>query len=199
MIEKLFCKSIYKSDDSYLLTKDLTSVLNKHRKKVYDNIGNVTSNDTYILDDPLCYEFKAWLHSHIAKFFYDFYKIDKKVKMYITQSWINFTEKYEYHHSHNHPNSVLSGVFYFLGDDIKIKFHNDSDLFKGLHLPISNYIKDNSDVYTLNLKPGQLVLFPSHITHSVPKFEGTLRVSLAFNTFIKGDIGSLLGLTRVNI
>lgn len=198
-ITRLFYKSIYKSDDTYSMTGELAQLLEKHRKEVYDNVSNVTSKDTYVLNDPLCLEFKAWLHRHLATFFYDFYKIDKKVKMFITQSWINFTENGEFHHVHNHPNSVLSGVFYFTGENIKLKFSNDTDLFKGLQLPITEYTNDNSDGYEINLNPGQLVMFPSHLTHEVPKFEGTLRVSLAFNTFIKGDIGSLEGLTRVEI
>lgn len=198
-VTRLFYKSVYKSDDTYTMTSELTQLLEKHRKEVYDNVSNVTSKDTYVLNDPLCNELKAWLHSHLASFFYDYYKIDKKVKMFITQSWLNFTEKGEFHHTHNHPNSILSGVFYFTGEDIQLKFHSDTDLFKGLQLPVTQYTDDNSEGYDIKVSPGQLVLFPSHMTHEVPEFKGTLRVSLAFNTFIKGDIGSLAGLTRVEI
>ena len=47
---------------------------------------------------------------------------------------------------------------------------------------------------------GGLYLFPSHIEHSVRTIEsGNTRVSLSFNTFIKGEIGTQQGLTRVTI
>ena len=31
---------------------------------------------------------------------------------YVTQSWLNWTEPGGFHHSHYHPNSFISGVFY---------------------------------------------------------------------------------------
>jgi hypothetical protein len=34
------------------------------------------------------------------------------VTPYITQSWLNYTETNQYHHKHEHPNSLVSGVFY---------------------------------------------------------------------------------------
>lgn len=199
MIKRLFYKSVYKSDDVYPMDDNLSKVLNIHRTKVYDNVSNATSNDTYVLNSPLCSELKSWLHGHLVKFFYDYYKIDKEVKMYITQSWLNFTENGEHHHHHNHPNSIISGVFYFTGEDLELRFHNDQELFKGFQFNTNGYTEDNSDTYTVEFSSGQLVLFPSHMKHDVPKFKGKLRISLAFNTFIKGDIGSLPGLTKVEI
>ena len=45
---------------------------------------------------------------------------------------------------------------------------------------------------------GLLVMFPSRLEHSVlNKKENNQRISLAFNTFIKGDIGDQKGLTHL--
>jgi hypothetical protein len=38
------------------------------------------------------------------------------IELYITQSWLNYTEENQYHHRHEHPNSVVSGVLYFDSD-----------------------------------------------------------------------------------
>ena len=32
------------------------------------------------------------------------------VEIYITQSWLNYTEPGQFHHKHAHPNSFVSGV-----------------------------------------------------------------------------------------
>ena len=42
----------------------------------------------------------------------------------VTQSWVNRTEIGQEHHYHDHPNSILSGVF-FLKSGSPIKFLNN--------------------------------------------------------------------------
>ena len=41
----------------------------------------------------------------------------KTIEIYITISWINYTETNQYHHAHSHPNSVISGVYYIETDE----------------------------------------------------------------------------------
>ena len=44
--------------------------------------------------------------------------------------------------------------------------------------------------YYFHPKEGRLLIFPSSLEHSVEKKKGSnLRISLAFNVFIKGNIG----------
>ena len=48
----------------------------------------------------------------------------------------------------------------------------------------------NSTSWTLNVKTGDLILFPSQVSHEVNSKNGkNKRVSLAFNVFIKGKLG----------
>ena len=49
------------------------------------------------------------------------------IHLKITQSWINFTKKGEYHHPHAHPNSLISGVFYVEADKDKAE-SNKADI-----------------------------------------------------------------------
>ena len=48
----------------------------------------------------------------------------------------------------------------------------------------------NSDTWWYPAKVGTLLLFPSHLEHSVPELEAEKdRYSLSFNTFFKGELG----------
>ena len=115
------------------------------------------------------------------------------IKLYITQSWLNYTDANQFHHKHEHPNSVVSGVLYFDSD-----INNDKILFshsKG-YQQISPIIDDkkfnlwNSGTWFFPVKTGDLVMFPSSTTHQVQTKKGNnTRISLAFNTFYKGDLG----------
>ena len=56
----------------------------------------------------------------------------------------------------------------------------------------------NSSSWWFGVETGQLVMFPSSTTHQVDTKKGNnTRVSLAFNTFYKGTIGSNSNLTEL--
>jgi uncharacterized protein (TIGR02466 family) len=118
------------------------------------------------------------------------------IKIFITQSWVNHTTTREYHHKHYHVNSVLSGVLY-LQVDPKI----DSIMFSKemgrpdtlLKFETDRYNSFNSETCNImNLETGDVIIFPSTLSHSVPNREAssTPRISLAFNSFVKGKLGS---------
>ena len=105
---------------------------------------------------------------------------------------MNYTEENEYHHTHEHPNSVVSGVLYFDCDkeNDKIKFSNPIR-YQQIKPEIDKYNIWNSHTWWLPVETGQLLMFPSSTTHQVDTKQGTnTRTSLAFNTFYKGTIGS---------
>jgi hypothetical protein len=56
----------------------------------------------------------------------------------------------------------------------------------------------NSGSWWFAVKTGQLVMFPSSTTHQVDTKKGNnTRISLAFNTFYKGAVGSNYNLTEL--
>ena len=115
-----------------------------------------------------------------------------RVQIYVTQSWTNRTQPGEYHHTHSHQNSILSGVFYFDGNDTDVIEFWNSKHWLGDRWAFER-IKNNhfnSDVWQYPAKVGTLLLFPSHLEHSVPELEAEKdRYSLSFNTFFKGELG----------
>ena len=58
----------------------------------------------------------------------------------------------------------------------------------------------NSETFYLPLVSGELILFPSHLRHSVPRnTSDEVRVSLSFNTFVTESLGSEQSLTYLNM
>ena len=74
-------------------------------------------------------------------------------------------------------------------DSDKIYFHKEEkDKLKVL---TENYNICNSSSWWLPVETGVLFLFPSYLMHSVDTVKNNdTRISLSFNTFLKGDIGS---------
>ena len=123
------------------------------------------------------------------------------IKLYVTQSWLNYTEEKQYHHKHEHPNSVVSGVLWLNSD----KKNDNIKFFEGKgYKQISPLIDDtkfniwNSASWWFAVETGQVALFPSSTIHQVETKKGSnTRVSLAFNTFYKGGVGSNKDLTEL--
>ena len=108
-----------------------------------------------------------------------------------------FRSKGEFHHKHEHPNSFISGVLYIHTDSTKdkITFHRSG--YKQLQLATDTFDIYNSDSWWFNVKTGGLVLFPSSLTHHVEDVVADeTRISLAFNSFIKGTLGDNRSLTE---
>jgi uncharacterized protein (TIGR02466 family) len=165
--------------------------------KTNRNVGNVTSNNNYILNEPEMKELHDFVLANVQLYIDKVMKPKYEVKPFITQSWLNYTKKGEFHHKHEHPNSFISGVLYINTDSTKdkITFHRSG--YKQIQLSTDNFDVFNSDSWWFNVKTGGIVLFPSSLTHHVEDvIADETRISLAFNTFIKGTIGDNRSLTE---
>jgi uncharacterized protein (TIGR02466 family) len=153
------------------------------------NTGNLRSESGYIFEYPLFTELKKTIDEHIKEYVNIVYP-NSNIDVYITQSWANYTKPNEYHHKHSHPNSFISGVFYvnaIKGEDM-IKFYKDTPpIYQINHNQPNNY---NSVDVAIFVETGDLVLFPSNFQHNVPPtISKETRISISFNTFIKGNLG----------
>ena len=180
-------------------TKEELAFIDSHGKEgmTNRNVGNVTSNNNYILEAPELADLKKEVTAHINEYIKRVYKPKYPAEGFVTQSWLNYTAKGEFHHKHEHPNSFISGVIYINTDSTKdkITFHRSG--YKQLQLATDTYDIYNSDSWWFNVKTGGLVLFPSSLTHHVEDVTADeTRISLAFNTFIKGTLGDNRSLTE---
>lgn len=164
------------------------------------NFGERSKN-SYILDEPECTDIKSYIlnltqeYGNALGYDYENYRF--------SQSWLSYKHPNQHHAYHTHPNSLISGVFYFGIPDPQtpaIKFHKPEGGINASYISpktLSNFkeLKYAQKEFSINFEPGTLLLFPSFLPHSVPlnKSENT-RCSLAFNIVPSlglGDEGNL--------
>ena len=201
IINNIFPTPIYTTKIDRGFTKQELQFVNEQKKHCSKNDGNINTKDNYILNRKEFKNVKKFLDKHCKEYLNTVICPKNNLELYITQSWLNYTETNQYHHQHAHPNSVVSGVLYF-DSDVK----NDKILFS--HPILYQQIVPETDNTKFNLwnsktwffpvETGNLFMFPSSTTHQVETKKGdNTRINLAFNTFYKGNIGSNPQLTEL--
>lgn len=182
--------------DYKLSKKELKFLLEQPQRS---NMGNTTSIDNKILNNKELAAFKKALEIKMNLFFHEVYNPKHEVGLRITQSWVNYTKKGEYHHKHRHPNSFVSGVYYIESTiEDKIFFYNGD--IPTIKMPPNNWNTWNSESWWFGATKGQLFLFPSSLEHMVEKVSAeSTRISLSFNTFLVGTVGEANDLTLLEL
>ena len=201
MINNIFPTPIYTTKINRKFTKQELQFVNEQKKHCKKNTGNINTEDNYILNRKQFKNIKKFLDKHCKDYLEKIICPKNNIELYITQSWLNYTEANQYHHKHEHPNSVISGVLYFDSDK-----ENDKILFSSSRgyqqiKPVIDKTKFNiwnSETWFFPVETGNLFMFPSSTTHQVETKQGAnTRISLAFNTFYKGTVGSNKDLTEL--
>lgn len=196
-IEPIFPIAVLNANIQRELTHEELQCVFKHRNNVRKSYGNYQSENTHILDEPEFKDIKSFIEQAIKHYKDTVIIANDNLEIYITQSWLSFTNPGNFHHKHSHPNSFLSGVFYINAKkdlDI-IQFEQDNT---GLY-----YISKQSNIFnaktvSASVGTGDLIMFPSNLNHQVPTTShNEIRVSLAFNTFVKGELGNDQSLTHL--
>ena len=161
------------------------------------NGGILQSKNTFILQEEIFSKLKLFFQLKIKEYVDNILGSDQLLD--ITQSWINVSKTNGYHNMHTHPNSIISGVFYFEThtDTPGITFHKSNlNNFQLSRNKISDY---TSDIHTIFPEKGDLILFPSNLLHHVDNNQSSnRRISLSFNTFPKNNLGIKEELTYVS-
>ena len=168
------------------------------------NYGSRSKN-SYVLNNPKYQNFSNYILNSIKKYGKEILGYDYNSYKF-SQSWVSVKHPKESHITHIHPNSVISGVFYF-GE------HNDSTpgitFYKNLPDNHSNqhtiklkHVQSPSrysyNTFTVKPTPGTLLLFPSYLPHSVQEnVSNSDRYSLAFNSLPTEGFGSEIDLTEL--
>lgn len=178
-----------------LTEKELKFILGQDK---YANQGNTTSSDRTILQHKELTDIREFIEDAMVDYFKTVHDPKGDVALYVTQSWANYTEPGQWHHRHSHPNSFISGVFYPQADREVDKIYFYKSGYERIKVQPATWNHWNSESWWFEVGAGDLILFPSHLEHMVEtKVGNETRVSIAFNTFLKGHIGvdeSLTGL-----
>lgn len=171
--------------------------------EMIDNIGNLMSKNDRVLDSKELSDLKLFIDEQIFNFKKNLLHIKDENEIYITQSWVNNSSSNQYHPKHKHPNSVISGVMFFDEDDGKdlapIRFHRTLEMFP-LNFSFDELNEFNASAREFDPASGMLMLFPSLLEHDVDKnMSDRMRVSISFNTYVRGLVGGKEQLTEVLI
>ncbi len=186
----IFPTPIYTNKLDREFTKKEINFCAKEKEKKFKNVGNNSSDNNYILNSSEFKNLKQELDEIVKDYFKKIISIDEKASPYITQSWLNWTSENEFHHRHSHSNSIVSGVLYIDVDEKQDKINFFKDEKSQIYIREKEPNIFNTNNVSLVVKNGLVVLFPSYLDHAVDVKQGNnVRVSLAFNTFVKGTIG----------
>jgi uncharacterized protein (TIGR02466 family) len=180
-----------------LTEKELSFILGQDK---YANQGNTTSSDRMLLKSKELTDIREFIEDAMVDYFKTVHNPKGDVALYVTQSWANYTDPGQYHHKHAHPNSFISGVFYPQADRSVDKIYFYKSGYERIKVQPATWNHWNSESWWFEVGAGDLILFPSHLEHMVEtKVGNETRVSIAFNTFLKGHIGVDENLTGLQL
>lgn len=180
------CDSDISDSIDYLENSDLDDMKDS---EVLEKYGTI-SKDTHILRNNECNSLNNFIQKHLNNYCRNVLAWDYR-SISITQSWVSIKSQNQEHIYHKHPNSLVSGVFYWQDDIADLSFMKPEKrtnfLIERNRNIVSNYAWD---YHNFSPKKNTLILFPSETQHGVPLNSSDIpRKSLAFNTMIFEKIG----------
>ena len=158
----------------------------------------LTSVDKCILDRQDFAVIRDVVLKEVGVYAHEILAVNAGVEFYITNSWINIHKRGHAAGAHIHHNSLISGVLYLQVNENSgdLVFHRDV-LSLIPFPPTVDMDMDSFNIYNCKSwghkpKTNDICLFPSVVSHSAdPNQSDEDRWCLAFNTFVRGDIGKL--------
>ncbi|MBL25021.1 MAG: hypothetical protein CMM48_14105 [Rhodospirillaceae bacterium] len=104
----------------------------------------------------------------------------------ITNCWFNIFSNNTFLDSHNHPNSIITGVYYVKAPEGSANLVLESELTDQIsRTPIATSNEFNLTTKSITPKPGLLVLFNSNIMHRTQLHRiDEERISISFTVFL---------------
>lgn len=154
-----------------------------------NSLNNNSFTESTVLDRLP--DLKQSIISSFADWMYNYHHLSPSCTYHIDQAWINRHSTGDWAQVHNHPDFDYSGVYYLNvpPDSGGINFSVDpfhSNFYRGKTPFITTETLNNSLECSITPENGDLVIFPSFLSHSVEKnMTSSCRYSLAFDICIK--------------
>jgi uncharacterized protein (TIGR02466 family) len=176
--------AVYRSKidvNSLIKTIDLSERMDPYN----GTLQNASSN---LLEQEQFHDLKMECQKHLDNYTQDVMKHINE--FYITSSWVNYNPPNTLHALHHHTNSVYSGVVYVRSPKGAAGLIFDKQPLPALSFEVKEYNESNSNSWEIPVEDGDILIFPSNQLHMVPlNTTNQDRITIAFNSFARGDIG----------
>jgi uncharacterized protein (TIGR02466 family) len=170
--------------------------------KMVRNQTNLISDNLYLFEEPEMASIKAAVQEAL-----DFYASDVMgitQQLYVTQSWSLVNSPTVGMHGHSHSNSVVSGSLYFdqMPEASGNMIFDRHRTYQQLQLAPEQNKRNvyNTPLNVIEPRQGEVVLFSSSLQHFVESNSSAEdRYSIAFNTFIRGELGNYRDVSELTI
>jgi uncharacterized protein (TIGR02466 family) len=174
---------------SFFSEKDLhLNVLNDiKRLKLINNVANSNGLDR-LNRLPQFNDLHVWFQKCLDDVFFDLNLPKSFKKLNLTESWFNLSKRGQWHHTHKHPNSYISGIYYLNTMASGYTILKSKNLWYS-EFPFFQVFENMNNDFEYNsflVKPeaGKLILFPSSLYHSVNEnLSDEDRYTIAFNSY----------------
>ena len=199
-VKPLFAEPIFRCDISSAISAEQISFI--QNLEMVNNQANLISENLYLFDEPEMASIKAAVQEALDTYANEVLCIPQQ--LYVTQSWSLINNPTIGMHGHSHSNSLVSGSLYYceLPEPNANMVFNRHRGYQQLELSPDRQKRNiyNTTANSVEPKQGEVILFSSGLQHLVEKNKSAQpRYSIAFNSFIKGKLGSYRDVSELTI
>jgi len=199
-VQPLFSVPLFRADISDAISPQQVEFIKSLQMNT--NQVNLISENLYIFDLPELKSIKSAIQEALNSYAGQVMGIDQKLS--VTQSWSLTNPPGVGMHGHSHSNSLVSGSFYYAPlpePPARMIFQRHSG-YRQIELNPEQGKRNifNTNMNVVEPKTGEVVMFPSNLTHLVEaNGSNEPRHAIAFNSFVRGKIGSFRDVSELNV
>ena len=183
----------------HLLHEDIKYIENLPTQGKVRDHNAVISRNVFLLDhDKRLQVVKERLNKAANEYIDRVLCVDNEFEM--TNSWTARTNNE--HPRHDHKNTIVSVVYYVKADKATITFYNNHNWLSSafnFDLSYKQFNIHNSTNLDYDVKTGDIMIFPGHISHSATNHSDTTKTIIGANYFIRGKVGNDYNTTSLDI
>jgi uncharacterized protein (TIGR02466 family) len=199
-VKPLFAEPIFRCDIRSAISAEQVSFI--QNLAMVSNQANLISENVYLFEEPEMASIKTAVQEALDTYANEVLCIPQQ--LYVTQSWSLINNPTIGMHGHSHSNSVISGSLYYceLPEPNANMVFSRHRGYQQLELSPDRQKRNiyNTTANSVEPKQGEVILFSSGLQHLVEKNKSAQpRYSIAFNSFIKGKLGSYRDVSELTL